>query len=736
MDEDPRFDNYLQLQAGSPCIDAADGDAATATDLLGNQRYDDPDMSNIGIGNPDYVDMGACEYQGTVTTPITHTLSVYSSGATGVSISSSTGHGGTTNYTKTVNDGTSVALTAPILSGKTFTGWTGSVSSSNRTISLSMNANKTVTANYQAATTTYSLNVYASGASSVSISSSTGHGGTTDYIKTVNEGTTVNLTAPVLSGKNFTGWTGSVSSGSRTISFTMNAGKFVTANYETASPTLSSISISGVTQVNESSGAQYTATAYYSDGSSANVTSSASWSENSSYASISSSGYLSTASVSSDQSCTITATYGGKSDTHSVTIKNATSTTTYPLYVYSGGVSNVSISSSTGHSGTTYYSKTVNEGTTVSLTAPITSGDMTFTGWTGAVTSNNQTISLTMNASQYVVANYEAGTTPTSYTLSVSSNGASSVAISSSTGQSGTTNYTKTVNDGTSVALTAPATSGGATFTGWTGAVTSSSQTISLSMNANKTVTANYQEGSTPTLSSISISGSTQVDESSGAQYTATAYYSDCTITASYGGKSDTHSVTIKNVAATLSYITISGLTQVDENSGAQYTCTAYYSDGSTANVTNSASWSENSSYASISSSGYLTTSSVSSDQSCTVTASYGGKSDTQSVTIKNGVTAPAPPAAPSGLSATAVATTRINLSWSDNASNETGFKIERSIRNNRSFAQIATVSQNTTSYSDTTVRKGTTYYYRVRATNTAGDSAYSNEANATTPKK
>jgi hypothetical protein len=34
MDEDPRFDNYLQLQAGSPCIDAADGDAATATDLL------------------------------------------------------------------------------------------------------------------------------------------------------------------------------------------------------------------------------------------------------------------------------------------------------------------------------------------------------------------------------------------------------------------------------------------------------------------------------------------------------------------------------------------------------------------------------------------------------------------------------------------------------------------------------------------------------------------------------
>jgi len=178
---------------------------------------------------------------------------------------------------------------------------------------------------------------------------------------------------------------------------------------------------------------------------------------------------------------------------------------------------------------------------------------------------------------------------------------------------------------------------------------------------------------SAPSLSYITISGSTQVNENSGAQYTCTAYYSDgssstvtssaswsdnsgyasisssgylttssvssdqsCTITATYSGKSDTHNVTIKNVAATLSYITISGSTQVNESSGAQYTCTAYYIDGSSSTVTSSASWSENSSYASINSSGYLTTYSVSSDQSCRITASYGGKSDTHDVTIKN----------------------------------------------------------------------------------------------------
>ncbi len=99
---------------------------------------------------------------------------------------------------------------------------------------------------------------------------------------------------------------------------------------------------------------------------------------------------------------------------------------------------------------------------------------------------------------------------------------------------------------------------------------------------------------------------------------------------------------------------------------------------------------------------------------------------------------APPLPAAPSNLSATAIDRTRIDLSWTDNASDEmseTSFKIERSTRNNGSFAEIATVDQDVTSYSDTTVRKNTTYYYRVRAANASGDSAYSNEANETTPK-
>jgi mono/diheme cytochrome c family protein len=152
------------------------------------------------------------------------------------------------------------------------------------------------------------------------------------------------------------------------------------------------------------------------------------------------------------------------------------------------------------------------------------------------------------------------------------------------------------------------------------------------------------------------------------------------------------------------------------------------------------------------------------------------------------GVTAPA---APSALSATAASATRIDLTWVDNAGNETGFRVERATNNTfsaglatstvganttsysdtnvaagtaTSATQVTlswtdasnnevnfvvqraadstfttgvtsfTVTSNTTSYSDTTVAASTTYYYRVRASNTGGTSAPSNTVTATTP--
>lgn len=96
----------------------------------------------------------------------------------------------------------------------------------------------------------------------------------------------------------------------------------------------------------------------------------------------------------------------------------------------------------------------------------------------------------------------------------------------------------------------------------------------------------------------------------------------------------------------------------------------------------------------------------------------------------------PQAPAAPTNLSATAFSRTQINLAWTDNSSDETGFKIERCQGATcTNFVQIATVGAGVTSFSNTGLTKNKTYRYRVRAYNASGDSAYSNIASATTPR-
>lgn len=86
----------------------------------------------------------------------------------------------------------------------------------------------------------------------------------------------------------------------------------------------------------------------------------------------------------------------------------------------------------------------------------------------------------------------------------------------------------------------------------------------------------------------------------------------------------------------------------------------------------------------------------------------------------------------PTALTATAVSSSQINLSWTDNSMVEDGFKIERKTSSD-SYSVIATVGPNITTFSSTGLSPSTTYYFRIRAYRGSVNSAYSNEASATT---
>jgi FtsP/CotA-like multicopper oxidase with cupredoxin domain len=93
-------------------------------------------------------------------------------------------------------------------------------------------------------------------------------------------------------------------------------------------------------------------------------------------------------------------------------------------------------------------------------------------------------------------------------------------------------------------------------------------------------------------------------------------------------------------------------------------------------------------------------------------------------------------PAAPSNLAATAPAANKAVLTWNDNANNESKVQIHRATDAafTTGFTSFVVVGDTLTTYTDNTVVSGTTYYYKVRAANYLGWSAFSNTTAVTTP--
>ncbi len=109
------------------------------------------------------------------------------------------------------------------------------------------------------------------------------------------------------------------------------------------------------------------------------------------------------------------------------------------------------------------------------------------------------------------------------------------------------------------------------------------------------------------------------------------------------------------------------------------------------------------------------------------------GTGDSAPSNTASATTLPQPPATPSGLTAIATSSTRIDLAWTDNATNETGYRVDRAAAEQGPWALIATPGAGSTSYSDTNLTPEIRFWYRVTAFNTGGPSDPSATASATT---
>jgi hypothetical protein len=124
--------------------------------------------------------------------------------------------------------------------------------------------------------------------------------------------------------------------------------------------------------------------------------------------------------------------------------------------------------------------------------------------------------------------------------------------------------------------------------------------------------------------------------------------------------------------------------------------------------------------------------------------AAIGGPSDPSAPDVEGGTTTgtrvgggpsspPSTPAAPTGLTATALSSSAIGLTWIDNSNNENGFRVERAASLTAPWTLAATIGPNVTSWTNTGLAAGSTWFYRVKAFNLNGESLLSGTSSATT---
>ncbi|MFD2561685.1 InlB B-repeat-containing protein [Aquimarina rubra] len=210
-------DDYT-LQSGSPAVDTGSNTALPSginTDLSGGIRI---------IGGT--VDLGAYEY-GTNSTLRSLTIN------SGV-------NGNVTPSNGVYIDGTTATITATPNAGYQFDGWSGDASGATNPLTITMDADKTVTALFSV--TQRSLTINATNGSITTNPNPTNG--------TYDDGTSVILTATPDAGYQFDGWSGDASGTTNPLTITMDADKTVTALFSAIQRTLTITATNGSVTTN------------------------------------------------------------------------------------------------------------------------------------------------------------------------------------------------------------------------------------------------------------------------------------------------------------------------------------------------------------------------------------------------------------------------------------------------------------------------------------------------------
>ena len=362
----------------------------------------------------------------------------------------------------TYNYGSTVQLTATPNAGYTFTSWSGDATGSTNPLTVTMNSNKNITANYTA--NTYTLTVISLNGTVVK---------NIDLVSYIN-GASVILTSTPNTGYTFTSWTGDATGTSNPLTVIMNSNKTITANYTAIIPvfTLNVTAVNGLV-------VKIPDLANYTSGTSVLLNATPN------------SGYV-FSEWTGDVTGSISSTTVIMNSNKNVTA-NFTAIPNYTLNVTAVNgtvVKNPNLAS--------YVS-----GASVILTATPNSGYI-FTGWSGDVTGSVSPVTVVMNSNKNVTANFTA--IASNYTLNVTAVNGTVVK------NPDLVSYAS----GASVMLTATANSG-YTFTGWSGDATGSVSPVTVVMNSNKNVTANF------TITVIPPSGPALIDLGCAAPFAALA---------------------------------------------------------------------------------------------------------------------------------------------------------------------------------------------------------------------